>query len=77
MSKLKFTIAGLFIILCLTFGATVNFGQTTVFTYQGKLTDGGTAATATDDMIFRLFDDPAAGSQIGSSINNPTAIGDI
>lgn len=35
--------------------------QTTEFTYQGKLTDGGMPPTANYDMQFRLFDSPDAG----------------
>jgi Chaperone of endosialidase len=48
--------------------------QTSSFTYQGKLTEAGTAANATYDMQFKLFDSPTvgAGSQIGSTINNGT-----
>ena len=52
-------------------------GQTTTFTYQGRFTDGGTAANGTYDMQFKLFDGPTPGSgnQIGSTItNNPVAI---
>lgn len=38
------------------------------FTYQGRLTDGGNPANGTYDFQFKLFDDPAAGSQIGSTL---------
>jgi len=46
--------------------------QTTSFTYQGRFTDGGTAANGAYDMQFRLFDSATvgAGNQIGSTINN-------
>ena len=46
--------------------------QTTSFTYQGRLTDSGTAANATYDMQFKLFDTATvgAGNQIGSAITN-------
>src|SRR5438105_3552404 len=38
--------------------------QTTTFTYQGRLTDGGTApASAIFDMQFKLFDAISAGTQ--------------
>jgi hypothetical protein len=63
-------ISFLFFLFALT--AFAIHAQTTQFTYQGKLTDGGTAASTNYDMTFRLFDDPTAGSQIGSSVNNPT-----
>ncbi len=44
------------------------YAQTTTFTYQGRFTDGGTAANGTYDMQFKLFD--GAGTQIGSTITN-------
>lgn len=46
--------------------------QTTQFTYQGKLTDGGNPATANYDMQFRLFDNPTAGqgTQQGATVTN-------
>jgi hypothetical protein len=42
--------------------------QTTAFTYQGKLTDGGSPADGTYDLQFQLFDAVAAGNQIGSTL---------
>ena len=44
------------------------YAQTSSFTYQGRFTDGGTAANGTYDMQFKLFD--GSGSQIGSTITN-------
>jgi hypothetical protein len=46
------------------------FAQTSAFTYQGKLTDGVTAANGTYEMQFKLFDAASAGTQIGSVITN-------
>jgi hypothetical protein len=43
-------------------------GQTTAFTYQGRLTDGGAAANGIYEMQFKLFD--GAGNQVGSTITN-------
>src|SRR2546425_252587 len=43
------------------------FAQTTTFTYQGRLTDGGTAANGVYDLQFGLWDSASAGSQIGST----------
>ncbi|MGH9819824.1 MAG: hypothetical protein ACRD43_06610, partial [Pyrinomonadaceae bacterium] len=40
--------------------------QTNVFTYQGKLTDGGSPANGQYDLVFRLFD--ASNTQIGSDL---------
>jgi len=38
----------------------------TAFTYQGQLKDEGVPANDEYDFIFRLFDDPVGGAQIGS-----------
>jgi hypothetical protein len=40
----------------------------TTFTYRGQLRQNGTAVTAACNMGFRLFDDPSAGTLIGSPI---------
>jgi hypothetical protein len=42
--------------------------QTSVFTYQGRFTDAGSAANGTYDMQFKLFD--GTGNQIGATITN-------
>jgi hypothetical protein len=39
------------------------FGQTTSFTYQGRLTDQGTPASGQYELEFKLFDAPSAGTQ--------------
>jgi hypothetical protein len=51
--------------------ATAITAQTSAFTYQGRFTDGGTAANGTYDMQFKLFDSSTvgAGNQVGSTIN--------
>ena len=41
--------------------------QTTSFSYQGRLTDGGTPANGNYDLQFALFDSLANGNQIGST----------
>lgn len=43
------------------------FGQTTGFTYQGRLTDGGSPANGSYDLQFKLFDLLSGGSQQGST----------
>src|SRR5712691_11541231 len=48
-------------------GATAALGQTTGFTYQGRLTDGGTPANGNYDLQFALFDSLANGAQVGST----------
>ncbi len=40
---------------------------TSAFTYQGKLETGGVPVSNTCDMTFALFDDPATGSQMGTT----------
>ncbi|HYW70118.1 MAG TPA: tail fiber domain-containing protein [Pyrinomonadaceae bacterium] len=43
-------------------------GQATSFTYQGRLTDGGTAANGNYDLQFALWDSASGGAQIGSTV---------
>src|SRR6185503_14373242 len=64
--------ASVFLILILS--VVTAQAQTTTFTYQGKFTDGGTAANGIYDMQFKLFDSATvgAGTQIGSTITNAT-----
>ena len=40
----------------------------TVFTYQGKLMDGGSAANGFYDFMFELHDDASADSQVGGTV---------
>src|SRR5437764_13504034 len=40
----------------------------TTFSYQGRLADGGSPATGKYDLRFSLFDDKAAGIQIGATL---------
>ena len=49
--------------------------QTTAFTYQGQLHDGGTNANGTYMMIFKLYDAVTNGNQISGSITNSPALG--
>jgi len=41
---------------------------TSAFTYQGEVAWNGTAPSATVDLRFRLYDDAAAGSQVGVTV---------
>lgn len=52
----------LLISLLLTLSAGAAFAQTTSFTYQGRLSDGGTAANGTYDLQFALFDSARGGA---------------
>lgn len=57
------------IVLALTiFGSGVD-AQTTAFTYQGRLNDGGVAANGNYDIQFKLFDAEADGAQVGGTLN--------
>ncbi len=52
--------------LIFTVGATAAWAQTTAFTYQGKLNNGGVPANGTFEMQFQLFDALAGGAQVGT-----------
>src|SRR6267143_1225134 len=60
-------VGALFMVLCLFAGASTAFAQTTSFTYQGRLTDGGTPANGNYDLQFVLFDSLSGGAQVGST----------
>jgi hypothetical protein len=50
-------------------------GQTTAFTYQGKLTDSGNLANGNYDLQFKLFDALSAGTQLGTTQSlSPVAV---
>src|SRR3989449_4327267 len=54
---------------CAWLVATNASAQTTAFTYQGRLTDGGTPANGNYDLQFALWDSSSGGSQIGATQN--------
>ncbi len=78
LDDLLFTIVLSTLILLFTFSNAQ--AQTTAFTYQGKLTDGGNLANAAYDMQFKLFDAATNGNQIGATLTfdgaggNPPAV---
>src|SRR5436190_23290118 len=55
----------LFLMLTVVLRAGAVFGQTTSFTYRGRLTDGGTPANGNYDLQFALFDAADGSNQIG------------
>ncbi len=55
------------LLLLFTLCAVTALAQTTSFTYQGRLTDGGTPANVNYDLQFALFDSLAGGTQIGAT----------
>lgn len=52
--------------LFLAFSAVVVSAQTTEFTYQGRLTEGGQTTGGNYDFEFKLFDAEAGGTEIGT-----------
>src|SRR5256885_2334413 len=63
----KNSLAVAVIALAFLFAAASAFAQTSSFTYQGRLTDGGTAANGNYDVQFALFDSLSGGTQVGST----------
>jgi hypothetical protein len=54
--------------LVLWFTAAPAFGQSSVFTFQGRLSDGGVPVTGDYDLQFSLFDAVASGAQISTNV---------
>src|SRR5947208_10168812 len=63
----RYFFCALFVVLWLIAAASATVAQTTSFTYQGRLTDGGTAANGNYDLQFTLFDSLSGGAQVGST----------
>lgn len=42
--------------------------QTTSFTYQGRLTESGSAASGSFDLQFQIYDAASLGIQVGSTV---------
>src|SRR5262245_17041509 len=63
MSQLKLCVIS-FLVSC--FFCSAAFAQSTTFTYQGKLSDGGSPPTGTYDLQFKLYDALTDGSLQGS-----------
>ena len=57
----------LFMVLWLIAGANAALAQSSSFTYQGRLTDGGTSANGNYDLQFALWDSLGGGTQVGST----------
>lgn len=64
----------LLIAACVGLGMDIHqpklLAQGTAFTYQGRLTDGGQAASGIYDFRFTIFDFPTGGKAIGGPITN-------
>src|SRR5215813_370318 len=63
----KYSFISLVAVIAISLGATATFAQSSSFTYQGRLTDGGTSANGNYDLQFALFDSLNGGSQVGST----------
>ena len=71
-TRLRQTAYSLFLFLLLTssLSAARAQTQTSIFTYQGRLTDGASAATGIYQMQFALYDAATGGTQIGTTLTN-------
>jgi hypothetical protein len=59
------------LLLLFTLCAVAAQAQGTSFTYQGRLTDGGTAASGNYDLQFALWDSNGGGTQVGATQTIP------
>jgi hypothetical protein len=65
LSKYSF-VSGI-VLLSILVVTPVASGQSSSFTYQGRLTDGGTGANGNYDLQFALWDSASGGTQVGST----------
>ena len=63
----KYLLTAFLVVLAILSCTAVTLAQTSGFTYQGRLTDGGTAANGNYDLQFALFDSLSGGTQVGST----------
>src|SRR5437763_12223848 len=61
------SIRSIAIAFAMLLGLSTAQGQTSSFTYQGRLTESGTAANGNYDVQFALFDSLSGGTQVGST----------
>jgi Chaperone of endosialidase len=59
--------SALLLVVAIFVSVSTAFAQTTSFTYQGRLTDGGTAANGNYDLQFALWTSLSGGAQVGST----------
>src|SRR5438270_4675989 len=55
-------------------GARAGIAQTSAFTYQGRLTDSGTAANGNYDLQFAQWDSASGGTQVGATQTLSTVV---
>ncbi|MEQ1923787.1 MAG: hypothetical protein ABL952_14875 [Pyrinomonadaceae bacterium] len=70
MNSLNHILIKITLAVCLAFFGGFAFGQTSSFTYQGRLKDNNLPASGSYQMQFGLFDAPSGGSQIGAMQTN-------
>jgi hypothetical protein len=71
MSK-KSILQNILIGLIFICAASATLAQTTAFSYQGLLNNGGAAANGNFEFQFKLFDAPSGGTQVGNTFSAPT-----
>ena len=57
------------LVVALWYNVLTVAAQTTAFSYQGQLNDGGSPANGSYDIQFKLFDSLTAGAQVGSTVS--------
>ena len=69
----------LFFVLTIVLSSGAALGQSSSFTYQGRLTDGGAPANGNYDLQVALFDSETGGTQVGQTqtITNVPAGGGV
>ena len=60
------SLAYVVMLFSILFCSSTAFAQTTSFTYQGRLTDGGTPANGNYDLQFALWNSLSGGAQVGA-----------
>ena len=64
------TLCTILVALCLLGVSRAPAQQTTAFTYQGQLRDGGTNANGTYGLTFKLFNAATGGNQVGGTLTD-------
>jgi len=64
----------LLLLAAVGFASPIARGQTTAFTYQGRLNDGGPPANGSYDLQFTLFDSGTNGNQLGPILTNTATL---
>ena len=65
MKKKALTIFAMLVVICMA-GLAAQ-AQSSAFTYQGRLAEGGAAANGSYDLQFTLFDSASGGTQVGAT----------